>query len=150
MRPWLRIGKRLEYTMAVIAVVNSLLCGFILTRGAPVEIRWMVWIYVAGFGFLFCFAALLVGRWWRRKLGGSFVSVSQTPKLVRPKNRGIVYAVAAAVTAISATEQAARHLFAATTADIFFWNFAILAFLIGTLEFVEWRKRRSATTSVRR
>jgi hypothetical protein len=49
------------------------------------------------------------------------------------------------VTAISATEQARinleKHLFTATAADIFFWNFGALALLIAIIELSQWRKR---------
>jgi hypothetical protein len=65
---------------------------------------------------------------------------------VRPNNRLKIYLAAAAVTALSATQQTRsvtfREKFAATAGDIFFWNFVMLAILVVIVELFEWPKRR--------
>ncbi len=141
MGPWLRVGKRFEYTIAVFTIASFLVFGFVLTRSAPGDIRWMVWILMASFVFPFGFVALLIGRWLRRRQ----ISTAQTATLVDSRPRSKFYLVLAIVTAISANEQARivreRHLFAATAADIFFWNFGALAVLIAIIELSQWRRR---------
>jgi hypothetical protein len=107
----------------------------------------MVWSYVAGFTFPLGAAALLVGRWRRRMLGGPQTASAKLPAPVHRNSRRVSYIAAAMVTTVSATEQArvnqAKHLFKATTGEIFFWNFATLAVLIAIVQLVEWRKGRS-------
>jgi hypothetical protein len=101
----------------------------------------MAWILLATFVFPFGFVALLIGRSLRRKQ----ISTAQPATLVHSRPRSKIYLVLAIVTTISATEQARiireRHLFAATAADIFFWNFGALAVLIAIIELSRWRKR---------
>lgn len=141
MGPWLRVGTRLEYAIAVFTIASFLIFGFVLTRSAPGDIRWMAWILVATFVFPFGFVALLIGRWLRRNQ----VSTAQTAALVGSRRRSKMYLVLAIVTTISASEQARimreRRLFAATAADIFLWNFGALAALIAIIELSLWHKR---------
>src|ERR1700722_18445111 len=101
MGPWLSVGKRFEYTIAVFTVASYLIFGFILTRSAPSDIRWMAWILLATFVFPFGIVALLIGRWRRKQ-----ISTVPTATLVRGRPRSKIYLVLAIVTAISATEQA--------------------------------------------
>src|SRR5580704_1596114 len=145
MGPWLRAGKRFEYAIAVFTIASYLLFGFILTRSAPADIRWMAWILLATFVFPFGFVALVIGRLRRKQ-----ISTVQTPPLLRCRPRFKIYLGLAIVTAISVTEQARiireKHFFAATGADIiFFWNFGALALLIAIIELSQWRKRLLAS-----
>jgi hypothetical protein len=140
MGPWLRAGRRFEYTIAVVTITSYLVFGFILTRSAPSDIRWMAWILLATFVFPFGFVALLMGRWRRKQ-----ISTAQTAVRVTSRPRSGIYLVLAIVTAISATQQirinSEKHLLAATAADIVFWNFGALALLITIIELSHWRKR---------
>jgi hypothetical protein len=140
MGPWLRAGRRFEYTIAVLTITSYLVFGFILTRSEPSDIRWIAWILLATFVFPFGFVALLLGRWRRKQ-----TSTAQTAVRVTSRPRSSTYLVLAIVTAISATEQARinleKHFFAANAADIVFWNFGALALLIAITELSQWRKR---------
>ena len=89
MGPWLRIGNRLEYTLGVLALVFFLGTGFTFAGRAPSEIRWMVWSYVAGFTFPLGAAALLVGRWRRRMLGGPQTASAKLPAPVHRNSRRV-------------------------------------------------------------
>jgi hypothetical protein len=84
MGPWLRAGRRFEYTIAVLTIASYLVFGFTLTRSAPSDIRWMAWILLATFVFPFGFVALLLGRWRRKQ-----ISTAQTVTMVssRPRSR---------------------------------------------------------------
>ena len=148
MHPWLRVGKRFDYTIALVAIVSFLGFGFLLTRTAPIEIRWIVWILAASLVFPISLAGLLVGRWVRRKDTGATPSTTGTRRPVRLKTRINIYLVLIIVTAVSATEQAkaflSRQLFNATIGDVFIWNFSALGVLVAIFELVEWRKRRSS------
>src|ERR1700733_4642466 len=66
MMPWMRVGRRLEYSIASAAVVFYVVAGFVTSRNAPPGIHWFIWLFWAGFVFPFSFAGLLVGRWIRR------------------------------------------------------------------------------------
>jgi len=127
--------------MAVFAIATFLMFGFILARGAPGDLRWMAWLLIASFVFPFSFLALLIGR----RLRQGQLSTPQSSAPLRPRPRAKICLVLTIVTAVSAIEQArinsARHLFRATTGEIFFWNFAALAVLIAIVELSEWRKR---------
>jgi hypothetical protein len=151
MHSWLRVGKRFDYTIAVVAIASFFGAGFLLTRTAPSEIRWIVWIVTASLIFPIWLAGCVVGRWVRRRDNEAPPPTTGTHRPVRVKNRIKLYLVLAIVTAVSATAQTkiflSRHLFYATTADVFLWNFAALAVLVAIYELIEWRMQRSSTRS---
>ncbi len=90
---------------------------------------------------------LFIGRSLRRKVIGSSTTISPAAPSRRDfQGRVKIYAVVAAVTAISAVEQARsiafKSLFGASTRDIFFWNFGACAILLAITELVLWLRRR--------
>jgi hypothetical protein len=150
---WLRTGRRLEWHVAVVSLVCFFVFGGLLTRRAPSELRWFVWMYVGGFYLVFGVCALLLVRHLRRRghlrqRDGSpdvaDASPAETSVQVHFRKRIKIYLAAGAVTAVSATEQsnsvAFRQRFAATTGEIFLWNFAAFAVVILVAELVVWWK----------
>ena len=128
--------------MVGVVVLLYLVSGLMLTRTAPDEIRWILWILLA----TLIFPLLLVGIWLRRRLWGHPPAKGRFPGFAQRGTRLKGYVVAAIVTAISAAEQARHGMtvrrFSAKTADIFIWNFAAFAVLIATVEILEWRRKR--------
>jgi hypothetical protein len=144
--PWLRVGKRFDYTIALVAIVSYFAVGFLFTRTAPIEIRWIVWILTATLVVPMYIAGLLVGRWVRRRDLGAPSRTNANRRPVSARTRLKIYLVVAGVTAVSASEQAkailSRRLFAATISDIFLWNFAALGVLVAIYELILWRKHQ--------
>jgi cation transport ATPase len=135
--------------MGLIALSSFLLFGFLLTRSAPADARWIVWILAASFIFPFCFLFLLVGRWLRRRFPPAALPASPAPRLLAAGTRVKIYAAITGATLLFVMDEArivrTKHLFGATTRDVFFWEFVGLAVLIALGRFFEWRKRRSAS-----
>ena len=93
MHPWIRVGRRLEYTVGALTIAEFLIFGFIVAERAPSNTRWFAWLVWAGFIFPFNFVALLVGRWARRRAIES--STGGTAKNRQIKIRLFVYGVTA-------------------------------------------------------
>jgi len=140
MAPWLHVGKRLEYTVAVFTVAFFFVFGFTLIRGAPGDMRWILWILAGTFVVPFCLAFLLAGRWVRRRALGSPDPAVGTARVASRKTRLLVYLVMVVVTVPSARVEA--RAIPTTISRVLLWNFTILAILVAIVEFTEWRKRR--------
>lgn len=145
MHAWLRGGKRVEYTVALITVVLYLFTGFVLTRNASTQIRWSLWILAFILILPISVGGLIYGRWVRRRDLGLPQPTIEGRRLVPLKTRLKIYLALAVVTAISAIEQARvlpRYFFA-TADEVFFWNFVVLSALVAIFEAIQWRARRS-------
>ena len=140
MRPWLRVGKRLEITIAIIAVACFLGGGIVLTGNAPGEIRWIVWIIVAGFIFPFCFASFLALSWLRLRQNAS----NPVKKAAAPSAGAwaMMYLILLLVTAFSVLKQTSMFRGRLTLAQIFLLNLVFLAAVVALAEFSSWRKQR--------
>jgi|HubBroStandDraft_1064217.scaffolds.fasta_scaffold28357_4 hypothetical protein len=67
MGPWLRVGRRLEWTLVAFTALMLILVGLRFMSRAPVNMRWMAWIYIGGFfGVMLTFSLLLVQSLRRR------------------------------------------------------------------------------------
>lgn len=146
---WLRRGRRLEWALVIFTALSALLFGSMFTNRAPANIRWMVWIYIGGFYTVMLVLSLfLVQSLRRRGIIASDATAASTHG--EPSRRLKVYVAAAAVTALSAVEQARfvvfRQRLGATTSDIFLWNFVALAVLITIAELFQRRKGHSSNT----
>ncbi len=137
---WIRIGRRLEYTMAAFSIAMYLIPGFILAHRAPAAIRWFVWLFWAGFVFPFSFAGLLVGWWMRRRAlrpNGSSGSANDR----RLTNRLILYVVTAVV--VFRTDPIFAKATHWSLSRILFWDFAAFACIAGINEWLIWRKKKT-------
>jgi Na+/proline symporter len=132
-RPWLRVGKRLEITIAIIAVASFLVWSFLSTRNAPSEIHWIIWILIAGFVFPFCFASFLALSWLRRRQN----TADPAKKASGPTagTRALSYLVLLVVTTFSALKQTSVLRGRLAPEQIFLLNFALLAAVVALGEF---------------
>jgi hypothetical protein len=154
MGTWLRIGRRFEWTMAAAAVLCFLGFGFFLTTRAPADIRWMVWIFVAGFVFPFALFMTLTGRLMLRASRRKESPPRERQKPLGIKTRVVIYAVFLIATMISTMGEANRvllgHFFSISGWGVVFWNLVAVSFLITICELIEWRRRRLFDSQQRR
>jgi hypothetical protein len=135
MGPWLRVGRRLEWTLSLVIILGFVVIGFIQTRAAPSgEARLIVGIYSAFCIFPLLLLGLLAARWAKRK------AAKAAPPITAPTRRRLLFYAILAVVML-----AADRVWAEATgwnlSHILLGDVAILALLIAITEFQQWRKR---------
>ena len=129
----------------VLVVTFYFFCGgLLLTRSAPDEIRWILWLLLA----TLVLPPLLLGLLLRRIVQSGAPYARSEVSYVRPRTRLLIYAATVLVTLIAANEEAKmfseKKLFTLTPSQTFMLNAVILAALITVCEWIARRQRRSS------
>ena len=140
MLPWLHFGRRFEYTFTAGALGCFLVGGFALSRTAPPEIRWFVWLFVAGLVFPMFFVGWLLGRRIRQRHTKPLVPPAAAAKGHPAKTRLLFY-LSIVVVMVPADRVLAKAL-GISLIRLLPWDAAVFAVLIATSEVTAWRKRR--------